>query len=138
MLLKEIMSTDLVTVGEEASLKDALQKLLGHKVRHLLVVDGDRLLGVITDRDLRFALPSRLVDIGSTEREAFMRTTRVGAVCIRHPVTASPEMDIRAAAIELRTRRIGCLPVIDEGRIAGIVTVTDILDAFIALTDAAQ
>jgi acetoin utilization protein AcuB len=134
MLISEIMSTDLVTVGEAADLEEALQQMLARKVRHLLVVDGGRLVGVITDRDLRFALPSRLANIGPAEREAFMRSTRVGAVCIRKPVTATPQTDVRDAAVELRQRRIGCLPVLDGERLVGIVTVTDILDAFIDLT----
>lgn len=134
MLISEIMSTDLVTVGEQASLEEALQQMLVRKVRHLLVVEGDRLLGVITDRDLRFALPSRLENIGTAKREAFMQKTLVGAVCIRQPVTATPTMDVRDAALELRQRRIGCLPVLDGGRLVGIVTVTDILDAFLAIT----
>lgn len=137
MLISEIMSTKLVTVGEQASLEEALQQMVSRRVRHLLVVDGARLLGVITDRDLRFALPSRLANIGAEEREAFMRETLVGAVCIRQPVTAAPNMNVRDAAHELRQRRIGCLPVLDHGQLVGIVTVTDILDAFLALTGGA-
>jgi acetoin utilization protein AcuB len=99
------------------------------RIRHLPVVEGDRLVGIVTDRDLRTALPSPLQKEGPAAWEV-LSGTRVGEVMTKEVISAIPEMPMEDAAEIMLTRRIGALPVVHQGKLVGIITVTDVLRAF--------
>lgn len=129
MNVSDIMTKDVVTLQEEESLREALALLQRHRIRHVPVVSGTRLIGIVTDRDLKRATPSLLSGI---DREAFDRVldeTRVGQVMTRNPYTVTPTMSLKEAARILIDQRFGALPVIEGGRLAGIITETDLLKA---------
>ncbi|MBW1840077.1 MAG: CBS domain-containing protein [Deltaproteobacteria bacterium] len=98
------------------------------KIRHLLVMDGSELVGVITDRDVRSHLSPRLdTPVENSEDEKTLET-KIHQVMTRDLITVSPDMLISEAAALLLKHKIGCLPVIDEdGFIMGIVTDADFL-----------
>jgi len=126
MLVEEIMRPDPITIGPETTLCDAYALMQAKGVRHLPVVDGDALVGVVTDRDLRLAT-SRLAE------RPFPPEARVREV-MSHPVeTASPRDPVERVASAMRERRIGCLPVVEAGRLVGIVTGANLLDAMLRL-----
>lgn len=129
MLIEEIMHRQVHTVGPETTLKQALQLLQEHRIRHLPVMEGERLLGIVTDRDLREAGPSIL---GNPPQDDTLHQP-VSSIMKKEVITAHPLDFIEDAARLMYEHRIGCLPVLQEGRLVGIVTQTDVLHTLIEL-----
>ena len=129
--LSEIMNRDLVTVDKQASLRRARRILDQHRIRHLLVVDGKRLVGIVTDRDLRQAAPSSKSPLTISERQEFMDELKVLEVMSRKLITASSTTTIREAAKVMVSEKIGCLPVVDGNQLVGIVTQADLLEMLV-------
>jgi acetoin utilization protein AcuB len=115
------MSTDLVTISKEASIQEAMALMKQRAIRHLPVVDQRmNLLGWITDADLRGVLIASMLEELTLED-----------VMIRKPFTIHPEMALEDAARILLDKRVGGLPIVKNGMLVGVITVTDILSAFI-------
>jgi acetoin utilization protein AcuB len=129
MLVRDIMRSPAVSVSPETTLQVAYGILKDLGIRHLPVVEGERLVGVVTDRDLRLATSALAPAPLSTE-------SRVSAVMSRTPLTADAEDPVEDAARTMRERKIGCLPVLSDGRLSGIITGLDLLDALISMTGA--
>lgn len=127
MLVRDIMSTPALAVGPETTLADAYRTMQEKGVRHLVIGDDERLLGVVTDRDLRLAT-------SALAPSPFPPGSRVSEVMCREPLTSDAGEPIEDAARRMRERKIGCLPVLEEGRLVGIVTGVDLLDALLRLT----
>jgi len=127
MLIRDIMKSPVVTIPPGTALADAYRTMQEGKIRHLAVVEGERLVGVVTDRDLRLAT-------SNLAPAPFPPASLVAAVMRRDPVTADAGDPVEDAARTMRERRIGCLPIVDGERLVGIVTVVDLLDALLALT----
>lgn len=127
MLVRDIMSSSPVTVESSASLADAYRILQERGIRHLIVLEGERVAGVVTDRDLRLAT-------SSLAPAPFPAGSSVAGVMSRDPVTADAADPVEDAARTMRERKIGCLPVLDHGRLAGIITGMDLLDALLRMT----
>lgn len=129
--LSEIMNRDMVTVDKHASLRMARRILDQHRIRHLLVVEGKRLVGIVTDRDLRQAAPSSKSPLTISERQEFMDELKVLEVMSRKLITASSTTTIREAAKVMVSEKIGCLPVVDGNQLVGIVTQADLLEMLV-------
>ena len=129
MLVRDIMTSPVVGIGPDIGLQDAYRIMQEKGIRHLPVLDGEALVGVITDRDLRLAT-SALAPM------PFPPGDKVPAVMSRIPLTAEPVDPVEDAARIMRDKKIGCLPVTDGGRLVGIITGLDLLDALIRLTGA--
>jgi len=127
MLVREIMHADPIHIAASKTLDQAYALMRDRKIRHLPVVEGNRLVGVVTDRDLRLAT-SRLVE------RPFAPDAEVREVMTRPVHTAQPLDPIETAARTMRELKIGCLPVVEGGDLLGIVTGIDILDALLKLT----
>ena len=124
MLVKERMSQGLVTVTPDATLAQARALLDQHRIRHLLVLEGGKLAGIITDRDIRSAASA-----------ASLEQVRVSRAMTRNVITVTPETHIQDAAKLLLTHRIGGLPVLKQGELHGIITETDLLNALVEVMD---
>lgn len=133
MQVSDIMTREPVWVTPDCSLDDALRVLDEQGFRHLPVQEGGRLVGMISDRDLLAAtggLPSRVHACrGPGMREQV--PARVAEIMSRDVATIGPSAPLRAAGAELQGRRIGCLPVVEDGRLVGIVTEGDLLRLFV-------
>ena len=130
MLVKELMSRGLVMIGPKESCLDAVVRMQRAHVRHLPVVNQDgSLVGIITDRDLRHHLftPRVLEAMGSTPLDVLLDGVRVAEIMSTEVVTVAADATLVAAADTLRKHRVGSLPVIEQGRLVGIVTEVDIL-----------
>uniref|UniRef100_A0A7V4EF35 CBS domain-containing protein n=1 Tax=Thermus tengchongensis TaxID=1214928 RepID=A0A7V4EF35_9DEIN len=128
MLVKDVMRAPVLSVGPEWTLEDAYKLLLERGIRHLPVVAEGRLVGIITDRDIRLAT-SHLNPKGPCPG-----CTRVAEVMTQEVVTAHPLDPVEEAARVMRERKIGSLPVLEDGALVEIVTGIDLLDALLKLT----
>ena len=127
MLVGRRMRTSLITVGKDATLAQAQELLHSHRIRHLPVVEGDRLLGILTDRDIRQASPSSAAGISPDRTAAFLAQIPVAKAMMTEVRTVGPYTTIEEAARLMIEHKIGCLPVTETGRLVGIITETDIL-----------
>lgn len=133
MRVSNCMHVSLITVHKETTLAQARDLLHTHRIRHLLVVEGDRLLGILTDRDIRQASPSSAAGRSPEQIAAFLARIPVGQVMARDVRTVSPYTPIEEAARLMIDHKIGCLPVMEGERLAGIITETDILTVLVDL-----
>lgn len=136
VLVQEWMTADPVTVTPQTSVLNARRLLRAHAVRHLPVVDGDRVVGMVSDRDLLVG-DSQVVQALSALQSDLLggRYRRVDTV-MTVPVRAVRADDpVRVAAERMQRWRLDGLPVTDEGRLVGIITTTDCLHALLVLLD---
>ncbi|MFB0515605.1 MAG: CBS domain-containing protein [Candidatus Neomarinimicrobiota bacterium] len=131
MAIGSIMTTEVVTVDPDASLK-TIKEIFDHvKFHHLLVVENKRLFGVISDRDLLKALSPWLGTLDELPRDRAILSRRAHQICSRRPITATRETSVADAARILLDNNVSCLPVISrEGGIEGIVTWKDIFKTY--------
>jgi CBS domain-containing protein len=121
--VREVMTPAPVTIAPEAPLAAALAMMRQHEIRHLPVVDVDgRFVGIVTDRDLRQASFARFRSLTQGARDILVQDVMTCGV-----VTIDPGATIARAASVMFERRIGSLPVVENGQIAGILTERDLL-----------
>ncbi|WP_420130379.1 CBS and ACT domain-containing protein [Longimicrobium sp.] len=133
MLVKKRMTHDPVVVSPRHSLADALRLTRERRIRHLPVVDEGVLVGIVSDRDVRTAMPSTLTE-PDAERVAFLDRTPISAVMRSDVDSIGPLDTVEDAAKLMRRRRIGALPVVDaHGAVLGILSESDVLDAFVEI-----
>jgi CBS domain-containing protein len=126
----ELMTADVVTIGPEASCHDAVVAMVRHQIRHLPVVDaGGRLCGMVTDRDLRHLLfePDVFRDVGRVPVERLLSAVPVRDAMSAPAVSVGADAELADAARVMCAEGFGSLPVVEQGRLVGIVTETDLL-----------
>ena len=125
--VREIMGTQPVTISASDRLSTVEDIMtLGH-VRHMPVVQGGKLVGVVSERDLLRASLSILSEHRDEERRAFLHVVEIERVMSTPPIVVEPEAMIEEAALIMAEKKIGCLPVVDGDELVGMVTETDIL-----------
>lgn len=124
------MQTKIVTIGEGESLSTAEDIMRLGGVRHMPVVHGGKLVGVISERDLLRISLSALNPGAIQERRAFLQALEVGRVMSSPPIVIEPLAGVEIAAQRLAERKIGCLPVLDGEELVGLLTATDVLFHF--------
>ncbi len=127
MLVSEYMTREVTSVDETDCLLDAAMIFLRSTLRHLPVLRGKQLVGVITERDVKQYAPSVLSGITSEEYNRILEATPIARVMTREPATVGPNQRVVEAAKLLTSKRIGCLPVVEDGELQGIITTTDML-----------
>jgi CBS domain-containing protein len=131
--VRELMTKDPLSVSIDTPVVDARRTMLEHRFRHLLVKDGGRLAGIVTDRDIRLNLPSPATSLSVWEINYLLARMTVGSVMTASVITVDPNRDAVEAARIMLDHKIGALPVVDGGTVVGIMTETDILRAFATL-----
>lgn len=128
MAIKHIMSSNLVTVELDDSLS-AIKDIFDHcQFHHLLVVEHEKLCGIISDRDLLMALSPNLATAAETEKDLASLNKRAHQIMSRKPITLDPSATIFEAVDLLIAHPISCIAVVDQqGKAVGIVTWRDIL-----------
>jgi acetoin utilization protein AcuB len=131
--IRDAMTREVVTLGPEGSATQAMGLCRANNIRHLPIVEGGRLVGLVSDRDLRDVSPPW----GTADEEnAALGRVRVSDIMSTELVTIHPLDTIEHAAHELYERKIGCLPVVAEGELVGIITSSDMMRTLIELTGA--
>jgi len=127
MKVRELMTTDIATIGrnDELTVADDIMKV--KHLRHLPVVEEGRLVGMLTQRDLFHAALSTALNFGEKAQKGFLKTVVVKEVMTDEVLTIDPGADVKEAARLLIEHKIGCLPVVENGKLVGLVTVTDLL-----------
>ena len=129
--VREIMSPDpvVLTVDDELSLAHDIMSL--GRIRHLPVVEGSKLVGIISQRDLfRASLASVLGDDYDKNRE-HLKSIKIKEIMVKNVISVSPDMSLQEAGRIMLKEKIGCLPVVEDGKLVGLITETDLLSFLI-------
>lgn len=133
MLVKDIMSANVYTVSPQTTLPDAMALMEEKKIRRLPVVENDRLVGIVTLLDLVRASPSPATSLSVWELNYLLAKLPVKDIMAKNPLTVRSDVPIDEAAKVMREHRIGGLPVVDDGKLVGMITETDIFTAFLEM-----
>jgi len=135
-IVKHLMTENPLTAGPDMPLRQAASLMRDRKIRHLPVVEeGGRLVGILTDRDVRHAAFVPALAERLTWELRRMKSLRVRDVMTWSVVTTHPAATLTQAGMTMFQRRIGSLPVVENGRLVGILTETDVLGALTAGTE---
>lgn len=134
MLLEEIMKTDVHTLAPSQTVQDVLDLFEDKRIRHAPVVEDGKVVGVVTERDLKDALPSRF----SVSPKINAYEMKVSEIMTKNPITGHPMDFVEETALTFYDQKIGCLPVVSHDKLVGFLTETDLLYKYIELTGAHQ
>jgi len=127
------MSTDIEVVDRNDNLRTVEERMATKQLRHLPVLEQGEIVGIVTQRDLFKAAMSSAMGYGEKAQQAYLQSVRVKEIMTYPVVTVSPDTSVAAAAEMMITIGIGCLPVVDDQQLIGIVTKTDLLRCLCAL-----
>jgi acetoin utilization protein AcuB len=127
MLVRDFMTTEVTSLQETDTLLDARMVFVRSSFRHLPVLRDKQVVGVVTEHDVRQFGPSLMSGVSPEEYNRLLETTPVSRAMTRDPVTVRPDQPVFEAANLLHTRRFGCLPVVENGELVGIISTTDML-----------
>ncbi len=135
MLIEEIMKRQVIALSPAHTVNDALTVMQDKKIRHLPIVsDQEGLVGIVTDRDLKEAVPS----LYSDSCDVTVYKMPLAEIMTKNPITGHPMDFVEEAAVIFYENHIGCLPILSNGNLVGIITETDLLYKYIELTGAHQ
>ena len=131
MLVKDVMKTQLVTLNADSKLGFANDIMYLGRIRHLPVVKGETVAGILTQRDLyRASLTSILTNW--KENKEFLDSIKVSEVMTKNVITVTPDATIEEAAQIMIDKKVGGLPVVKEkNKLVGLITETDVLQCFV-------
>ena len=132
LLVRDSMTREVAVLSPPSTAAEALVLCRERRIRHLPVLEGERLVGIVSDRDLRSAAPA----LGDPERTSALERIRLSDVMTRDVITAHPDDLVEEAANRMRESRIGCLPVVAGGELVGILTSSDVMEALVYLVGA--
>ncbi len=139
MLIKDWMAKDPVTMSEDTSMIKAIHIMREHRFRRIPVVAGGKLVGMVTDRDLKEASPSKATTLDVHELYYLLAELQVQEIMSRNPISVSQDDTVEHAAQIMLEHTISGLPVVDEeDRVVGIITQSDVFRAFMHITGILQ
>lgn len=139
MLIKDWMTKDPVTIAEDTSMIKAIHLMKERRFRRLPVVAAGKLVGMVTDRDLKEASPSKATSLDVHELYYLLAELQVQEIMSRHPLSVSQDDTVEHAAQVMLEHTISGLPVVDAGdKVVGIITQSDVFRAFMHITGALQ
>ncbi len=124
--VRDYMVSNPVTLSPEARLVEAILTMRTQNIRHLPVINEEKLVGLLTERDIHRLAPS-VLHASLEEYNAIFEKTPVRTVMTKEVTTATPDMPLVEAVALMRQNKFGCLPVVENDRLAGILTATDVL-----------
>jgi len=135
MRVKDWMTKNVITVNEEESAIKIMQLFKEHKIRRVLVVRNGKLVGIVTDRDIKSVTSSKALSMDMYEFYYILSNLKVKDLMTSNPIVVHPEDNIEKVIILMLEKKISGLPVVDENEnLVGIITQTDILKAFSSIT----
>lgn len=127
MKVRDIMVKEVATldVNDELSLANDIMRL--GRIRHLPVVEGSRLAGIVSERDLFRSSLAQALGYGTKDTRDLMKTMHIKDIMVPAVITVTPETPLCDAVRLMLNHKIGCLPVLEDERLVGLITETDIL-----------
>jgi len=125
------MKRDLVTITKDETMPVAKKILQEKNIRHLPVVEGKKLIGLVTNMDIRKAEASPATSLEIRELHYLLDKIKVSEIMTRNVITIHPDTSVEEAATLLHDNKIGCLPVVEDGNLVGIITENDVMEIFI-------
>ena len=122
MLVGQIMSTRIINISPDKRVGQALKLMQKYQIRHIPVMEKNRMVGWITSRDLREVLLASMLE-----------EIKVGDVMVQAPISVTPNTDVEEAARLIHEHKIGGMPVVEGDRLMGVITMQDLISAFIAM-----
>jgi len=139
MLVKDWMSKDPITINDDTSMMKAIHLMKQNRFRRLPVLQEGRLVGIVSDRDLKEASPSKATTLDVHELYYLLSELQVKDIMTRDPIIVSPEDTVEHAAQLMLENTISGLPVVDDqGNVVGILTQSDVFRAFMHITGILQ
>lgn len=138
MIVGKRMSTPVVTVSPDLPLTEAMALMRQEKIRHLVVVDKHKMVGLVTQSDLESAMPSQATTLSIWEINYLIDRITVSNVMVNDVITATEDMPVEEAARIMADNKISCLPVVRGKEVVGIITDTDLFRLFLELLGARQ
>ena len=136
MFVKYWMKTDPITVSPDTLVIDAKKIMKNNNIRRLPVMRGDKLVGIVTLSGLREAQPSKATTLSIHELNYLLAKMTIEEIMTRDVVTCPPDMTMEKAALLGTKYRVGALPVVENGKLVGIITESDIYRAFLHMLGA--
>ncbi len=133
MFVRNKMTTHPFTVSPDQTIVDAQALITKNKVKRLPVVKNGRLVGIVSESDIERASPSKATALSMREAIYILSKTKISSIMTKNPVTIHPGALLEEAALLMRDKDIGCLPVVEDDKLVGIITASDIMDSFIEL-----
>ena len=131
MFVKDKMTPNPVTVTPDVSISTAFGIMKEQSFRRLPVVQGGKLVGIVTEKELQQVSPSKATTLSVFELNYLLEKTTIKDAMSRDPITVQDDDLIEKAALLMRTNKVGALPVMHGDRLVGVITESDIFDAFI-------
>ena len=122
MLVGQIMSQKIVTISPDKRVGQALKLMQKYHIRHVPVIERDRMVGWITSRDLREVLLASMLE-----------EIKVGDVMVQAPISVTPDTEVEEAARLIHEHKIGGMPVMEGDKLVGVITMLDLISAFITM-----
>ena len=135
MLVQDVMQPHPVTATMETRLPDLVRLLQRRGFRHLPIVDAGKLVGIVSDRDLKQSMTSAALATEGTARDRLLDDLTAGQIMARALITIGPMSGVEEAAGLMATRKISAVPVVEGDRLVGLVTETDVLQLFVRSMD---
>lgn len=120
------MTSDPITVSSSTTLPEAYWLMVENNIRRLLVVDKDRLVGIVTMEDLRGSFHTEIIAINPLKVNEMLSELPVRQLMSKNPMTIAPTANVVEAARKMLEHKISTLPVMDSGKIVGIITESDL------------
>jgi acetoin utilization protein AcuB len=133
--VRDWMTTEPFTLTEEDLVKSAVQHLLRAGIRHVPIVREGRLVGIVTDRDLRRVLPSVVAGASPEEYQGYMERTPLKEIMTADPITCTEDTDLVDVVRIFAERKFGAIPVVAGDRLVAILTQIDVLRAFLDILE---
>lgn len=134
MRVRDRMTSDPISITPQTTIAEALTTMREGHFRRLPVVDRGKLIGIVTDRDLSEVSPSPATSLSVFELNYLLSRTKIGTIVKKQQVISiSPDAYLEKAALVMRDKEIGAIPVEENGKLVGIITESDIFDAFMEM-----
>ncbi len=134
MNVSQIMQRKVMSVTSNVGVRKAYAIMNEHNIRHLPVTSDGKLIGIISDRDIR---PSMiLMDKSDTSSAYIPDSVKVESIMVSNPLTINRDDDVRMAARIMQKKKLGCLPVMDGDKIVGLITETDLIRLLVEMLSA--
>ncbi len=134
MFVSEWMTRKVISVRPDDSVSEVIKTLKGKGIKHIPVAEHGKVKGIVSDRDIKNFTPSKATSLDIYELHYLLEKTRVREIMKTKVITTAPDTPVEEAAMVLYDKNIGCLPVVDSGRLIGIISDRDIFRALVDIT----